>query len=145
MLHHLNRELLALGMAEPPLVSMLFMQVNGTDGSVCFSRASAPSPVYIPAVGEVSYWQVPGTLLGVCEGEFLLEKKQLLSGDKIVLLSEGARHPFDVNGSTHDQVLSLADKIRHLPLQAFVEELARGLLEMNRSAVDFTLLGVAYG
>ena len=89
VLYGLNRELVALGLPEPPFVTMLYMQVNCRDGAIAFARASHPLPLYIPQSGEPEYWPASGTLLGVFEADFPGQTKQLRLGDRVLIVSDG--------------------------------------------------------
>ncbi len=140
VLGRLNREILGLGLPEPPLVTMLYMQLNCRDGSLSFSRASHPHPLYIPKTGDPEYWSTTGTLLGVFESEFAQQSKQLQSGDKVLLMSDGV--PTTSSGS--DPLIESARRHRNEPLQSFVDRVSQDMLEKSRNTEDFTLLGLEY-
>ena len=143
VLSRLNRELVGLGLPEPPFVTMLYMQLNCREGSLSFSRASHPHPLYIPKTGETEYWSTTGTLLGVFEAEYLQQSKQLQSGDKLLLLSDGV--PTGVGGvGGPDPLAESARKHRAESLPSFVDRVSQDLLEVARNTEDFTLLGLEY-
>ena len=145
VLERLNRELVALGMPEPPFVTMMYMQLNCRDGSLAFARAAHPHPLYVPADGDPEYWHAPGTLLGVFEADYPLQTKQLRPGDKVVLYTDGVFPPGEGGpGGSHDRLLESARRHRDLPLQPFVDQLARDILEQSTHPDDLTLLGVEY-
>jgi sigma-B regulation protein RsbU (phosphoserine phosphatase) len=144
VLNRLNRELLNLRLPEPPFVTMLYAQLNCRDGSLAFARAAHPHPLYLPAEGSPSYWHAAGTLLGVFESEFPLQQKQLRPGDKLVLFSDGVHPPASGLGSLHDPLVEAARRHQALPVQAFIDSVARDLLEDSRHPEDFTLLAVEY-
>ncbi len=139
----LNRELVSLGMAEPPFVTMLYMQLNCRDGSLSFARASHPAPLYIPASGAVEYWPANGALLGVFDADFSVETRQLNTGDKILLFSDGV-NPIESAPPANDPLLHSVNKYRDDPLNVFVEMVSREMLEQSRNTEDFTLIGLEY-
>lgn len=138
-LSRLNRELLGLGLSEPPFVTMSWLTIDTRDGSVAFARAAHPHPLHIPKRGEVEYWHSPGTLLGVFEADFPAQAKRLLPGDKILLFSDG------VNPTDADPLRDAALNGRDLPIDAFVERLSKETLPYSRPDEDFTLIGVEFG
>jgi phosphoserine phosphatase RsbU/P len=144
VLDRLNRELLNLSLPEPPFVTMLYARLNCRDGSLAFARAAHPHPLYLPADGIPAYWHAAGTLLGVFESEFPVQEKQLRPGDKLVLFSDGVHPPTAGPGSLHDPLVESAKLHRGLPVMAFVDSVARDLLEESRHPEDFTLLAVEY-
>ena len=139
----LNRELVSLGMAEPPFITMTYMQLNCRDGAVSFARAAHPMPLYVPANGTPEYWASPGALLGVFDGEFPLQNRQLHPGDKILLVSDGVHIP-DASVAGGDLLLQTAGKYSGHPLAMFVDDLTRELLEQSRNTEDFTILGIEF-
>jgi len=144
VLERLNRELLNLSLPEPPFVTMVYARLNCRDGSLTFARAAHPHPLYLPADGGPTYWHAPGTLLGVFESEFPVQEKQLRQGDKLVIFSDGVHPAAAGPGSLHDPLVEAAERHRALPVQAFVDTVARELLEESRHTEDFSLLAVEY-
>ena len=140
----LNRELVALGLAEPPFVTMLYMQLNCRDGAVSFARASHPLPLYVPASGELEYWSATGTLLGVFEADFPGQTRQLRASDKVILSSDGVNPSGGTPPGGRDILIDLAAKYRTEPLAEFVDHLSRDMLEQSRSSEDFTMVGLEY-
>lgn len=141
----LNRELVNLQLPEPPFVTMLYGILNCRDGVVLFSRAAHPHPIYVPANGDPpTYWTTSGTLLGVFDAEFPLQRQRLQSGDKLVLYSDGVHPPGNGPGSTKDSLLEATQTHRHLSAQPFVDYLARELLEQSRHPEDFSILTIEY-
>jgi sigma-B regulation protein RsbU (phosphoserine phosphatase) len=144
VLDRLNRELLNLNLPEPPFVTMVYAQLNCRDGSLAFARAAHPHPLYLPADGNPTYWHSAGTLLGVFESEFPVQQKQLRQGDKLVLFSDGVHPPSTAPGSLHDPLVESVERHRNLPAQAFVDSVARDLLEESRHPEDSTILAVEF-
>src|SRR5206468_4319115 len=137
LLERLNRELLNLSLPEPPFVTMLYAQLNCRDGALTFARAAHPHPLYLPFDGEPTYWHAAGTLLGVFESEFPLQQKQLKTGDKLVLFSDGVHPPTTGPGSLHDPLVQAVKRHRGLSRQPFVDSVARDLLAESRHPEHF--------
>jgi phosphoserine phosphatase RsbU/P len=143
VLDRLNRDVLNLGLPEPPFVTMVYVHLNTRDGSLTFARAAHPHPLYVPADGEpVVYWHGAGTLLGVFEAEFPVQQRQLAVGDKMILFSDGVHPPTSGPGGLHDPLVEAVTRHRGLAVQPFVDAVARDLLETSRQPDDFTLLAV---
>jgi len=146
VLLRVNRELVALGLPEPPFVTMTYVQMNARDGQMSYSRAGHPLPLYVPREGAIEYWHASGPLLGVFEADFANHPAQLKPGDKLLLCSDGVQQ-HDEKGKpiSPDRLLESAYRHRLQPAQAFVDNLARDLLEFTRNSDDFTLLALEYG
>jgi sigma-B regulation protein RsbU (phosphoserine phosphatase) len=144
ILAQLNRELLGLGLSDPPFVTMVWLGLDTRDGSLTFSRAAHPHPLSVPREGELEYWHSPGTLLGVFEADFPAQKKELRPGDKILLFSDGVNPSQGGTGVSGDALWEAATRHRELPIDAFVEQVGKDILPQSKSEEDFTLLGVEY-
>lgn len=143
-LDRLNRELVGLSLPEPPFVTMTYLQINCESGELTFARAAHPHPLYIPAVGEPTYWHSSGTLLGVFEADYPIQQRQLSSGDKLLLYTDGVYAPMTGPGSGIDHLVETAKRYRHLSIQPFVDQLSRELLEESHHAEDFTVVALEY-
>lgn len=143
-LERLNRELVNLSLAEPPFVTMLYMQLNCRDGNLSFARAAHPHPLYIPAEAHPEYWHSAGTLIGVFEAEYPLQQRQLRLGDRVLLYSDGVHPPSAGPGGPNDPLIESVKKHRHLPMQSFVDQVATDLMEDSQQPEDFTLLCLEY-
>jgi len=144
ILRRVNRELLSLGMNEPPLVTMVYFQCNCRDGRLEFARAGHPAPLYVPADGPVHYWAHGGTFLGLNENHFPTKKMQLKPGDKLLLVSDGIRAT-EENQPVGDRLIEAAERWRHLPVQGFVDSITRDLLNTERLIDDVTLVAMEFG
>jgi sigma-B regulation protein RsbU (phosphoserine phosphatase) len=142
VMKNLNGEIGSLDMPEPPFVTMLYMQINCRDGAASFARASHAPPILIPADGSIQTWEADGGLLGVFDAEFPVHHRQLRSGDKVLLVSDGARSLDLATGE--ESVIGVAERHRTLDIHGFVDAVSRDLLELSRSAQDFTALGVEF-
>jgi serine phosphatase RsbU (regulator of sigma subunit) len=142
ILSQLNRELVGLQLAEPPFVTLVWVQIDSRDGLLHFARAAHPHPLYVPREGAIEYWHAPGTLLGVFEADFPTQKVQLQPGDKLLLFSDGVHSP---SANLLEDPLVLASReYRDFPLDTFVENVSNSILKRTRSQEDFTVLGIEY-
>jgi serine phosphatase RsbU (regulator of sigma subunit) len=141
-----NRELIALGLEERPLVGMLAGTLDGGTGELAVARAGLPAPVYVPADGEPEVWAIPGPFLGTAETTYPARAATLRPGDKLVVATDGTR-PEGNPGPDGDDRSLLEAVARHRGLggQAFVDAVARDLLTGVRHEDDVTLLCVEMG
>jgi len=140
-----NRELIGLGLDDPPLVAMLVGTVDARDGAVAIARAGLPAPAFVPAAGEVQSWAVPGPFLGTADTGYQPRHGTLAPGDKLLLGSDGTRPDGDSIPGGPDRLLEAAGRHRGLTGQAFVDAVARDLLPHVRHPDDFTLLAIEMG
>jgi len=136
-----NRELLALGLEDSPLVAMLVGILNVRDGSVTIARAGLPAPIYLPAAGEPHTWAEPGPFLGTAEITLPVHHGNLAPGDRLVIATDGIR-PDASPGAGADALGDAAARHRELTGQAFVDAVANDLLRHVRRQADMTLLVV---
>jgi sigma-B regulation protein RsbU (phosphoserine phosphatase) len=137
-----NRDLLGLGLEDPPLVAMLAGTLNVRAGTLTVARAGLPSPVFLPAAGEARAWAVPGPFLGTAETTYQLHSAVFAPGDKLIVGTDGTRAGGEPSPQGPDELLAAATRHRGLGGQAFVDALARDLLPHVRHPDDFTLLAV---
>jgi sigma-B regulation protein RsbU (phosphoserine phosphatase) len=138
VLVRLNRDLMAQGLAEMPFITMIYGLIDCRSGSLQFSRAAHPHPVYLPSQGEPEQWQTPGTLLGVFEAEYPQIQREMARGDKLLLFTDG------LSESGHDAgpVLTAALEHREMPIQSLVDRVSNTVLADAKQPDDFTLLGL---
>lgn len=138
-----NRELIELGLDDPPLVAMVVGMLNSQTGELTVGRAGMPAPVFIPAVGEPEVWPLPGPFLGTAATSYPVRTGSLRSGDQFLIASDGTR-PDGRPGPEGDDRLLLEAIARHRGLrgQAFVDAVARDLLPAVQHEQDFTLMVV---
>ncbi len=141
VLSAVNRQLIALGADDPPLVALLAGVLNTDTGSISLARAGLPAPVHVPARGEPSVWAVPGPFLGTADSTYELRSGVLRPGDRLLIGTDGTR-PDGGPGGT-DRLLEVAAK--HRATSALVDAVSRELLQQVRHADDFTLLSVEMG
>jgi sigma-B regulation protein RsbU (phosphoserine phosphatase) len=143
VLGRLNRELVEQALAEHPFITIAYVLLNVTDGTLQFARAGHPYPLYLPREGEPELWQVQGSLLGVFDTAFPVQTNQVRPGDKVVLYSDGVDTAiFDGRPPGADSLLACAAQHRELPIQEFIPAMARDLFGQNGPSDDLTLLGL---
>jgi serine phosphatase RsbU (regulator of sigma subunit) len=142
LLTRVNRQLLALGLDDPPLVALGVGLLDTSTGRLTLSRAGLPSPVLVPATGEVEVWAMPGPFLGVAETTYPTHAATLRPGDKLLLGTDGTR-PDGTPGPGDDANFhEAAARHRDAPGRRFVDAVANELLAQVRHEDDFTLLCV---
>jgi sigma-B regulation protein RsbU (phosphoserine phosphatase) len=143
VLQRLNRELLEQALSEHRFITMVYGLLNCRTGAFTFARAGHPHPLYVPRAGEPVLWQVHGTLLGVFETAFVVQRHQLLPGDKLVLYTDGIEPAADgPGGSGSERLLDSARRHRDLPVQEFLDRVAADLLGQAAWPDDVTLLAL---
>jgi sigma-B regulation protein RsbU (phosphoserine phosphatase) len=143
VLQRLNKDLLDQHLSEHPFITMTYALYNHRDGIFRFARAGHPYPLYVPQRGEPVFWRQEGFLLGVADATFPACSYSLHPGDKVLLYSDGidsGRFEDHLPGSA--SLLAWARRHCHLPIQKFVDELARALFSTSELFDDVTLLGL---
>lgn len=138
----LNRELVALGADDLPLVAMLAGVVNAKTGALTLARAGLPAAVYVPATGEPVVWTVPGPFLGTADTTYQPFSGTLGSGDRLLIGTDGTRPDGAPGPAGTDRLLEAASKHGTVHGAEFVDAVAGELLQHVRHADDFTLLCV---
>jgi serine phosphatase RsbU (regulator of sigma subunit) len=88
-------------------------------------------------------WQVEGLLLGVIDGMFPAMTHKLLPGDKVLFYSDGVDNAtFEDQPPGTASLLACAERHRQLPLDEFIQRLARDLFGSGKLVDDLTLLGL---
>jgi sigma-B regulation protein RsbU (phosphoserine phosphatase) len=143
VLQQLNRELVDQAMSDHPFITMVYLLFNHRERTLRFARAGHPHPVYVPRDGEPRLWQVEGSLLGVFETTFPVQAHSLQPGDKVLLYTDGIDGDhLDGPLPGRDKLLAAAARHRTLPVQGFIDHLARDLLVSTDHPDDLTLLGL---
>jgi len=137
-----NRELHALGLDDLPLVAMLVGVLNSTTGELGLARAGLPAPVLLPAAGVPDRWAIPGSFLGTGETAYATHPSKVRPGDRLLLGTDGIRADGNPEPGRADRLLECAERNRELSGQAFVDAVARDLLDDVRHEEDFTVLVV---
>jgi sigma-B regulation protein RsbU (phosphoserine phosphatase) len=143
VLYKLNADLVEQQIPDLPFITMVYALFNHEDGTLKFSRAGHPYPLYLPKGGKSILWQIEGSLLGVFETKFRMQTHQLKAGDKMVLYTDG------MDGASFEQhsvglasMLAAAERFRDLPIDELVERLASDLFAQTRQNDDLTVLGM---
>jgi len=143
VLQRLNRDLMEQGLSDTPFITMVYALFNHRDGTLRFSRAGHPYPLHIPRDGSLQLWQGEGLLLGVFDAQFSDRTHRLQPGDKVLLYSDGIDNAsFAGSEPGTESLLACAERHRALPIQEFVENLARDLFNTVSPPDDLTLLGL---
>jgi serine phosphatase RsbU (regulator of sigma subunit) len=143
VLLRLNREMIEQELSECPFITMIYGLFNHEEGILHFARAGHPYPLYLPREGDVELWQQDGLLLGVVEARFPVQSHHLQPGDKVLFYSDGidsARFADHEPGTP--SLLACAVRHRALPVQEFVDRLARDLFDGSAQPDDLTLLAL---
>jgi serine phosphatase RsbU (regulator of sigma subunit) len=85
VLQRLNRDLLALPVADNPIITLVYALFDRRDSTLSFARAGHPHPIHVPRGRDAKRCQIHGSLLGLFETEFVTETLQLGPGDKLLL------------------------------------------------------------
>jgi len=143
VLQRLNEELLDQDLSEHPFITMTYALYNHSDGAFRFARAGHPYPLYVPQTGEPIFWRQEGLLLGVTKTTFPARSYPLNPGDKVLLYSDGIDGGrFEDHSPGANSLLACANRHRHLPIQLFLDGLARDLFTASEQFDDVTLLGL---
>jgi sigma-B regulation protein RsbU (phosphoserine phosphatase) len=143
VLDQLNRDLLEQQLAEKPFITLIYLLWCWTEGTLMFARAGHPYPLYVPAEGPATFWQLEGTLLGAFETVYPQRQEQLRPGDKLLLYTDGLDSArFGDLPPGPPSLLACAAQYRELPVQEWLARLASELFAHARPADDVTLLGL---
>jgi serine phosphatase RsbU (regulator of sigma subunit) len=142
VLTSVNRQLLGLGADDLPLVAMLAGVLNARTGAITLARAGLPAAVHVPATGTPGVWAVPGPFLGTSDTTYQPLGGTLAPGDRLLIGTDGTRPDGDPGPAGSDRLLEAASKHCGESGSAFVDAVARELLQHIRHADDFTLLGI---
>lgn len=143
VLQRLNRDLIDQSLSDNPFITMVYVLFNYADGTLQFSRAGHPFPVYIPHDGAPRPWQCDGTLLGVFDTNYNVQKQQLRSRDKLLVYTDG------VDGASYRNhprgtasLLACVAENHALSVGELVPKVAGELFGQNPLKDDLTLLGM---
>ncbi len=143
VLYKLNRDLIDQQLSEQPFISMVYALFNHVEGTLQFSRAGHPYPVYIPKEGAPRLWKQEGLLLGVHDANYPCGSHQLQTGDKLLFYTDGVDSArFEGHEPGVDSLVACAARHRDLPVQEFIAQLTRDLFGPGPQEDDLTLLGL---
>ena len=143
VLERLNRDLIEQGLADNSFITMIYGLFNVQDGTLHFSRAGHPHPVYLSGDQEPEVWKVPGSLLGVFETTFADRTCRLHPGDKVLFYTDGTEESsFEGRPPGTESFLACLARHRNKPIAELVGSLAGDLLPQAPQPDDFTVLGL---
>jgi serine phosphatase RsbU (regulator of sigma subunit) len=143
VLSRLNRDLIDQQLSEHPFITMVYALFNHQDGTLQFARAGHPYPLLVPRAGELQLWKQEGLLLGVVDAKYPYTTHRLAPGDKLLFYSDGVDHArFEEYPAGADSLCACAERLRHLPVQEFVDRLARELFGTSSQPDDLTLFAL---
>jgi sigma-B regulation protein RsbU (phosphoserine phosphatase) len=143
VLTRLNKDLIDQQLSEHPFITMVYGLLNHQEGSLCVARAGHPYPLHVPREGEPRFWRQEGLLLGVVDATFPSTRYPLQAGDKVLFYSDGVDGAsFEGLPPGADSLLGCARRHRGLPVQEFVQRLARDLFGGAALPDDLTLLAL---
>ncbi len=143
VLERLNRELIEQQIPDLPFITMVYVLFNYVDGTLQFSRAGHPYPIFVPKDGKPVLSQIEGGLLGVFETQYRLQTHQLKPGDKFLLYTDGMdgasfeKHPVGLAS-----LLAAVEHFGGLGIDDLVERLASDLFTQTRQVDDLTVFGL---
>jgi phosphoserine phosphatase RsbU/P len=145
VLQRLNRDLIEQKLSENPFITMAYALLDHRDGTLSFARAGHPYPLYVPREGGLQLWQQEGLLLGIVDATFPARTHRLAPGDKVLLYTDGIDSAsFGGEAPGAPSLLACAERHRALPVQEFVERVARDLFGAEAHPDDLTLLGLEW-
>lgn len=143
VMEKLNRDMIEQRLSENPFITMVYVLFDHQQGQFCFSRSGHPYPLYLPAEGPPTFWQVEGSLLGVFESRYTSQTHALRSGDKVLLYTDGMdAAAFETYPVGTASLAAAAERYRHLAIGDLVERLAHELFSQTKRSDDLTLLGL---
>jgi sigma-B regulation protein RsbU (phosphoserine phosphatase) len=143
VLEQLNRDMIEQALSDAPFITMAYALFNHADGTLRFSRAGHPHPIYLPAGGPPELWRLDGSLLGVFETQYHVRTERLRPGDKLLFYTDGMdAAAFDDRAVGVPSLLAAADRFRDLPVGELVEHLASDLFTQTKISDDLTVLGL---
>lgn len=90
LLDEVNRDLIAVGIDDPPVVAISVLQFDGDTGRYVLARGGAPRPVVTTETGATLDLAPTGPLLGVFDdASFGVTEGEIRAGEKIILSSDG--------------------------------------------------------
>jgi sigma-B regulation protein RsbU (phosphoserine phosphatase) len=146
VLRGLNHDLIYQALADQPFVTMIYALFDRRDGTIAFSRAGHPHPLYLPRSRRPELWPADGTLLGVFDTQFTVQTRRLRAGDKLLLYTDGVVTACDEqNPSGAERLLAEVELFRDAPIDQLVAQVGQNLLRRTERQDDFTLLGLEVG
>jgi serine phosphatase RsbU (regulator of sigma subunit) len=142
VLGRLNRDLIAQSLAECRFITMVYGLLDTRTAALDLARAGHPQPLYLPADGEPHLLELRGSLLGVFDTEFPVQRHVLRPGDKVLFYTDGL-DAISLEGQAAGaaDLRAAAARHRRLPVGECLEGLAREL-QPGEPIDDVTVLGL---
>jgi phosphoserine phosphatase RsbU/P len=143
VLERLNKDLIDQELSEQPFITIAYALYNHHEGTFRFARAGHPYALHVPRDHEPEFWRQEGLLLGVVDATFPARTYQVKPGDKVLLYSDGIDTGcFEHHPPGAESLSACAARHRDLPIDDFVNRLARDLFSTSEQPDDLTLLGL---
>jgi sigma-B regulation protein RsbU (phosphoserine phosphatase) len=143
VLQRLNRDLIDQGLAANSFITMVYGLLNSQEGTLQFSRAGHPHPIFLPKNKDPQLWKIPGSLLGVFDTKYSHQVCRLQPGDKVLFYTDGTEaFTYDGHPPGTDSFLACIAKHRDRPIAEMVQCLAEDFSHNVQQPDDFTLLGL---
>jgi serine phosphatase RsbU (regulator of sigma subunit) len=139
LLHTLNRHLLATDLPEQSLGCLTCGLLNGRTGELRLAAAGHTPRIFLPRDGGLESWPEAGSLLGLDDGHYPLQTRQLHPGDRLLLFTDG------LMGDGHEAakaIRAVQGHHRDQPLAGLLATLTQELLVKTPEPDDFTMLGM---
>ena len=130
--------------------TIVYVVLNFRTGGLQYSNAAHPYPLLIRADGSLETLDKGGGVIGVGGGHALKEgEKQLHSGDKLILFTDGLIEAENDHGESYgeDRLRSLLQELRHEPIRSLLDGIMDALNTFTRGEKpqdDISLLGISF-
>jgi phosphoserine phosphatase RsbU/P len=130
--------------------TIVYVVLNFRTGSLQYSNAAHPYPLLIRADGSLETLDKGGGIIGVdAFHAFEEEEKQLYSGDKLILFTDGLIEAENDRGEFYgeDRLRSLLQELRHEPIQSILDGISDTLSTFTQGEKprdDLSLLGISF-
>ena len=130
--------------------TIVYVVLNFRTGGLQYSNAAHPYPILIRADGSLEILDKGGGIIGVDTFHaFEEEEKQLYSGDKLILFTDGLIEAENDRGEFYgeDRLRSLLQELRHEPIQSLLDGISDTLSTFTQGRKprdDVSLLGISF-
>ncbi len=143
VLQKLNHDLIEQQLSDLPFITMVYVLFDFAEGTLHFSRAGHPYPLYVPREGAPELWRIEGSLLGVFEAQYRIRTQSMKPGDKLILYTDGMdAASFGAHATGQPSLLAAVEAFRTLPIEELVARLSSDLFMQSRQNDDLTVLGM---
>ena len=130
--------------------TIVYVVLNFRTGGLQYSNAAHPYPILVRADGSLETLDKGGGIIGVdAFHAFEEEEKQLYSGDKLILFTDGLIEAENDRGEFYgeDRLRSLLQELRHEPIQSILDGISDTLntfTQGRKPRDDVSLLGISF-